>query len=61
MFRLTSLRNIIAPDGFMKAETSLQEKDDEQHKLVNAKLCTEGEMGAVKSGFVFWLLHSSLL
>jgi len=49
------------PDGFMKAETTLQEKDDEELKLVKVKLCTEGEMGAVKSGFVFWLLHSSLL
>jgi len=47
-------------DGCMKAEISLQEKDDEELILVNAKLCTEGEMGAVKSGFVFWLLHSSL-
>jgi len=45
----------------MKAETSLQEKDDEELKLVNAKLFTEGEIGAVESGFVFWLLHSSLL
>jgi hypothetical protein len=45
----------------MKAETRRQEKDDEENKLLNAKLCTEGEMGAVKSGFVFWLLHSSLL
>jgi len=49
------------PDGFMKAETSLQEKDDEELKLVIAKLYTEGEMGVVKSGFVFWLLQSSLL
>jgi hypothetical protein len=45
----------------MKAATSLQEKDDEELKLVNAKLRTEGEIGAVKSGFVFWLLHSTLL
>jgi hypothetical protein len=45
----------------MKAETNLQEKDNEKLTLVSAKLCTEGEMGAVKSGFVFWLLHSSLL
>jgi hypothetical protein len=45
----------------MKDEKSLQEQDDDELKLVNAKLCTEGEMGAVKSGFVFWLLHSPLL
>jgi hypothetical protein len=51
----------------MKAATSLQDKGDDELKLVNAKLCTEGEIGGCKEWFCvlvtsfFSLLHSSLL
>jgi hypothetical protein len=35
----------------MKAATSLQGKDDDELKLVNAKLCTEGGNGGCKEWF----------
>ena len=32
----------------MKAETSLQDKDDDELKLMNANLCTEGGIGGME-------------